>query len=667
MKNYNLSGNLHKAIERAINVAGDFSSEELCTFHLGLAILMNDECCIQKEYLESGWHIDYKGMLYETLNQEEQYKLITGNEFPIRNDLEENSQEESQTDQKVDDDGADNTIVTETVYLVNESDYIDSIINYNNIEYSENLQLAFEEAYERCNSNGQPYIDEENMLFVLLSMENTSFYKLIQRYEFDISELKNILLMNANIYETSESKRLKIPAMLENCCEIMNDNYTKGDKCTILGRDKEIQSVWNIFSKKTKRNAILIGNAGVGKTAIVEAITMQIVNDECPEEFRGYNVISLNLTTMVAGTKYRGEFELKVQQLIKFLKATSNVIVFIDEIHQILGVGSAENSGPDLSGSLKPILARDDVVFIGSTTTLEYGRYFAVDPAFKRRFEKIEIKEPKLKDVKEMIKLKVDSLSKYHKVSITEDVLDYIIITAKAMNFSGNNPDITLDLVDRSFAIAKINKRKSLKRSDVVQVFKSNYETFKNMRKKDKLSTAYHEAGHALVRLLSKHDTREDLKIVSIIPTADYLGATISEPNGKFSPITKKAVLENASMALAGRVAQEFVNKNWDFGANADLSDATSIIRKMIIEMGMDENIYTNISLYDYNSSGHNMSPAAVDRVNDRIKEVMQIVYNTTKELLTKNKDKLDIIANLLMERGIISVQEIEEAFKKIK
>lgn len=667
MKNYNLSGNLHEAIERAIDVARDFSSEKLCTFHLGLAILMNDECCLQKEYLESGWHIEYKGMLYETLNQEEQYKLITGNEFPIRNDLEKNSQEESQTDQKVDDDGTDNTIVTETVYLVNESDYIDSIINYNNIEYSENLQLAFEEAYKRCNSNGQPYIDEENMIFILLSMENTSFYKLIKKYEFDISELKNILLMNANIYETSEIQRLKIPAMLENCCEIMNDNYTKGDKCTILGRDKEIQSVWNIFSKKTKRNAILIGNAGVGKTAIVEAITMQIVNDECPEEFREYNVISLDLTTMVAGTKYRGEFELKVQQLIKFLKATSNVIVFIDEIHQILGAGSAENCGPDLSGSLKPILARDDVVFIGSTTTLEYGRYFAVDPAFKRRFEKIEIKEPKLKDVKEMIKLKVDSLSKYHKVSITEDVLDYIIITAKAMNFSGNNPDITLDLVDRSFAIAKINKRKSLKRSDVVQVFKSNYETFKNMRKKDKLSTAYHEAGHALVKLLSKYDTREDLKIVSIIPTADYLGVTISEPNGKFSPITKEAVLENASMALAGRVAQEFVNKNWDFGANSDLSEATSVIRKMIIEMGMDENIYTNINLYDYNSSGHNMSPAAVDRVNDRIKEEMHIVYNTTKEFLTKNKDKLDIIANLLMERGIISVQEIEEAFKEIK
>lgn len=667
-KMYNMSGKLSQAIERAIYLAGDFRSDELCTVHMGLSILMDRSCCLQRLKLESGCKIYCEKIVYETTINNEIFEYVTGKEYPFSNakQNEAMSQDEVEEEQMDSDEleKSDAQAQNQFIYVVDKSAFIQNI-KYENIPYSSNLENAFEDAYQRCLSNGQDFIDEENLLYSVLTLEDCSFMRLLEKFEFDTSELVNMLAMNATIYKFNQKNIVCIPESLKSCCEILNDQYSKGEKCQILGRDKEISQVWNIFSKKTKRNAILVGDAGVGKTAIVEAITIQIVNGKCPREFKNYKVVSLNLTGMVAGTKYRGEFELKIQQLIQFLKTTSNIIVFIDEIHQILGAGSAENRGPDLSGSLKPILARDDVVFIGSTTNIEYERYFAVDPAFKRRFEKISVKEPKLSEVKDMVALRVKSITDYHKVSMDDDVLNYAIITAKAMNYYGNNPDLTIDLVDRASAMAKLARRKVVKRVDVDKVFKTNYDMFKSMKRKDKLSTAYHEAGHALYKLMSKYNLRDDLKIVSIIPTSDYRGVTISEPNDCFAPVTRKAVMEKASMSLAGRVSQEFVSKDWDFGASSDLENATSIIRSMIIEMGMDNDIYTNISLYDYNSNGHNMSPAAVDKVNDRISDIMKKVYDDTKKFLTKNKDKLDIIVNLLMKKGIISVQEITEAFER--
>ena len=665
---YNLSGKLSLALERAIYVSEDFLSTELCSFHLGLSLLMDEECCIQLQYKEEGYMVDVSGMLYQTLNSDEQFTKITGKEFPKK---ETQNVEEKKSDNKINEENeTENTEENEenkqVIYVIANQNYnIDDLVSYQNIKYSANLEKAFQDAYRRCISNGISVIDEENLLYSLLELEDSSFVKLLKLYEFDVEEMKNILSINSNIFELRENKSIKIPKVLESCCDVLNANYTKGEKCPILGRDTEISSMWNIFSKKTKRNAMLVGDPGVGKTAIVEAVTMQIVNEECPKDFIGYNVICLNLTGMVAGTKYRGEFEVKVQQLIKFLKNTSNVIIFIDEIHQIFGAGASEGSGPDLSGSLKPILARDDVVFIGSTTSYEYEKYFSNDPAFKRRFEVVEIKEPKLKDVKKMVSLKVRSLSSHHNIMIDDDCLDYIIISAKAMNSSGNNPDITIDLVDRAMAIAKNSKRKVLTRKDVDKVYKQNYDMFKKIPKKEKKSTAYHEAGHTLMNLLSKYNKNTDVKIVSIIPTSEYMGVTIHEANDNFSHVTLKAVREEAGADLAGRIAQEFVSDEWDFGAHIDLVNATSIVRKMIVEMGMDKSIYTNISLYDYNSKGHNMSPEAVDRVNDRIKEVIDEVYQETKDKLIKHKDKLDIIANLLMKKGIISIDEIMQAFKE--
>ncbi len=670
---FNYSFELQQAIERAIYIAEDISSnDELATYQVLLSILMNEDCTLQRIFLETGTLVDYYTMLNDLNTNKEIFEKISKEKFVNKDydtDAEDSKDEEvseNSKDEEIAENSKEDKKNNQSIYIFfNPSEYDNVSDSYGNIKYSSNLQAAFEDAFSRCQSNGRQYIDVDNLLFSIFNIEDCSANRLLIEYNFDINELKNILLSNSDIYTIANGNEIVIPPILESCCEILNNNYQSGEVCDILCRDKEISTVWNIFSKKNKRNAILVGEAGVGKTAIIEAITMQIVNGTCPKEFKKYNVISLNLNGMVAGTKYRGEFETKVDNLIKFLKNNKNIILFVDEIHQILGAGAAENSGPDLSGSLKPILARNDVVFVGATTEYEYKKYFEQDPAFKRRFEKVIICEPNLKDVKKMIELKVKNLSLYHNIQISDDVIDYAIITAKAMNYYGKNPDLTIDLIDRAMALGKIKGVKQLTKKDVVRVYQENYDTFKRISKKDRLSTAYHEAGHALLKMLARYNRREDLKIVSIIPTEAYLGVTISEPNKRFTPITRNAVLEEASMCIAGRVSQEFVDKNWDFGASQDLVQATGIIRDMIVEKGMDNNIYTNISLYDYNSNTHAMSPQAVDKVNERIEEIMKDVYNKTKQILLKNKDKLDIIVGLLMEKGIISMQEIKEALKK--
>lgn len=663
MSSFNIAGRLYEALEKAQYITDDLKLSELKTFAVVMAILMDEECPIVIQLLESGCELDTSSMIYAISGNPELYEKITGMKYSMPESIVDTEEKEQVEQEETKPSSAGDIAQINNYYYILGSFPQEELL-YENIPFSENLTKAFEDAFTRCKSSGKEYIDAENLLYSILSNQENSACSMLNEFKFDVVEWKEILLYNSEIFEKKEAKDINIPKPLQNSCTILNNHYKKGDENIILKREKEIFNVWNVFSKKTKRNCILVGDAGVGKTAIVEAITLQIVNEKCPKEFRGFKVISLDLTSMVAGTKYRGEFEIKVQSLIKFIEKTPNLIVFVDEIHQIMGTGAAEGSGPDLSGALKPILARDDVIFIGATTTMEYEKFFSRDPALKRRFEKVEVKEPKLDEVKAMISAKISNISTHHGVQIDEEVLDYIIITAKAMNYHGNNPDLTVDLVDRSMAVAKMKGHRRLKKSHVDKVYASNYERYKKISHKDKLSTAYHEAGHALMRMLAKADVRENVKIVSIVPSDDYLGVTISEENNSCRPITRQAVLESAGISLAGRVAQEFVTKDWDFGASSDLVSATEIIRRMIIEMGMDESIYTNISLYSYNS-GHTMSDEALDKVNERIKETMDRVYTNTKNTLIANKQALSCLADMLMKKGIISIKEIELCFKE--
>ena len=449
---------------------------------------------------------------------------------------------------------------------------------------------------------------------------------------------------------------------------MLNSKYSEDVVCDILGRDEEINNFWVIASRKTKKNSILTGPAGCGKTAIVEAITMQIVNKTAPKQFLDYTVISLNLTSMIAGTSYRGQFEEKAKSLIDFLEKKDKVILFIDEIHQVMGAGAtSSNEGFSLAGILKPILARDDAIVIGATTTDEYEQFISKDSAFKRRFERIKVKEPKISELKPMIKKKVENLSKYHKISISDELLDYIIIQAYCFNPDTANPDKTISLCDSAMALAKTKGKRVLAKIHVNEVNSLALKHYKELPEDYKLATAYHEAGHyVMARILPKLKYKSTV-VLSIIPTDDYEGVHSFEVDeSKLNAFDFQYFKENMISLMAGRVSEEYFMHTINSGARNDLAKITDMVREMILVSGMDpEDEFFNLSLLgEYEDDTTFITEDTKEYVLDATKKYVENIYRETKKLVEENKAIISRIAKSLMRRGMLDNIQLDKLFK---
>ncbi len=196
-----------------------------------------------------------------------------------------------------------------------------------------------------------------------------------------------------------------------------------GEIDPVIGREKEIKRVIQILSRRTKNNPVLIGEPGVGKTAVAEGLALEIANGNVPEILRDKKVVSLDLTGMIAGAKYRGDFEERIKSAIDEVKKSKDTILFIDELHTIVGAGSAEGSA-DAANILKPSLARGDFQVIGATTINEYRKYIEKDAALERRFQPVKVGEPTKEQAVEILKGLRDSYEAHHKVRITNEAIE---------------------------------------------------------------------------------------------------------------------------------------------------------------------------------------------------------------------------------------------------
>lgn len=241
----------------------------------------------------------------------------------------------------------------------------------------------------------------------------------------------------------------------------MVEKAKNGDLDPVIGREKEVKRVMEILCRRTKNNPILIGEAGVGKTAIVEELSRLIATDNVPNNLLNKRIISLDMATMVSGTKYRGEFEERMKKVINELENNPDIIIFIDEIHTLVGAGGAEGA-IDASNILKPALARGKIRCIGATTTDEYKKFIEKDSALERRFQKVNILEPSIEETKNiLVKLK-PIYEKFHNVIISFDMIDKIIEYSEKYIFDRNRPDKEIDILDEVCSRTSIKENKNI-------------------------------------------------------------------------------------------------------------------------------------------------------------------------------------------------------------
>jgi len=224
----------------------------------------------------------------------------------------------------------------------------------------------------------------------------------------------------------------------------------------VINRDDEIRSLIRILSRKTKNNPVLVGEPGVGKTAIVEGLARKIVENEVPEDLKGKDIIELDMASMIAGTQFRGQFEERIKAVLKKVEASNgNIILFIDEIHMIVGAGSTNEGSMDAANILKPMMARGQLHLIGATTLNEYREKIEKDPALERRMQKVMIEEPSIDDTITILRGIKERYETYHEVKIEDEAL------VAAANLSARYisdrflPDKAIDLIDEAAANIK--------------------------------------------------------------------------------------------------------------------------------------------------------------------------------------------------------------------
>lgn len=248
----------------------------------------------------------------------------------------------------------------------------------------------------------------------------------------------------------------------------LNEKY-KSDQYLFEDYDNKIPELIKALLRKEKSNPLLLGKPGVGKTAIIEGLVKKIIINDVPEKLKNKTIYEINLSALLAGTNFRGDFEKRFQNIIEFVKVNENIILFIDEIHCLKGLGSASKGDMDLANMLKPYLSSGEISCIGATTYEEYKNSIGSDKALNRRFEVININEPNKEITKKLLKSKKSIYEDYHKVSVSEDLIDLMIELTDRFITKGNFPDKAFDILDLSCASAELNALKIVDEKLIVE------------------------------------------------------------------------------------------------------------------------------------------------------------------------------------------------------
>ena len=313
---------------------------------------------------------------------------------------------------------------------------------------------------------GSGYVGTEHLLVALLSDRDSYAIRCLSALNVSPRTVLNHMSAGPEDGEQDAYGAPGMPGMPQNeggeskGLDSFSRDLTKaaknGEIDPVIGREEEIQRIIQILSRRTKNNPCLIGEPGVGKTAVAEGLALKIANGEVPEHLRDKRVVALDLTGMVAGTKYRGDFEERIKNAIEEVKKSKNIILFIDELHTIIGAGAAEGSA-DAANILKPSLARGDFQVIGATTLEEYRKYIEKDAALERRFQPVKVGEPSEEDAVKILRGLRDRYEAHHKVKISDEAIDAAVKLSSRYIADRYLPDKAIDLIDEAASKVRLS------------------------------------------------------------------------------------------------------------------------------------------------------------------------------------------------------------------
>ena len=334
---------------------------------------------------------------------------------------------------------------------------------------SEAAKLTLKMSWEIAQEYAQDTCGTEHILYSILSQKNASATVLMKnmnvRTDDVLSELEQLL--NKQSYDSADGatgttkRRRKVKkTLLDQYSSDLTAQAKNGKLDPVVGRDMQIRRLVTILNRRTKNNPVLIGEPGVGKTAIVEGVATRIAVDDVPDALLDKRIVMLDLAAMIAGTKYRGEFEDRLKKVMKELEADDRTIVFIDEVHQLVGAGSAEGS-MDAGNILKPALARGKIQMIGATTTNEYTKHIEKDAALERRLQPIMVPETTEQETLAILRGLKKHYEEFHAVNISDEVLiDTVHLSARYIQ-DRFMPDKAIDLLDETAAHLRVDKGKT--------------------------------------------------------------------------------------------------------------------------------------------------------------------------------------------------------------
>ena len=484
---------------------------------------------------------------------------------------------------------SDNNVIVDEISELLRSNNISTTIQGGKkmrLPFNADLKKCFMSLDEESEKLGDDYIGLEHVVLSILKFKKLEATKLLSNYnityetfkiilksmrnEFDEKELpKNLLGDEPNDMfgddldkskKTNKKGKLGKTPVLDNFCTDISKSAEEGKIDPIIGREKEIKRVSQILSRRKKNNPVIVGEAGVGKTAIIEGLAQLIAGGNAPRMLLDKRIYSLELASIVAGTKYRGQFEERMKAIMDELKANPDVILFIDELHTIVGAGNASGS-LDASNIFKPALARGEIQIIGATTLDEFRENVEKDAALTRRFQQVLVEEPTIDETIQMLKNIKSKYEDHHKVVYTDEAIEECVklsnryITDRAM------PDKAIDVLDEAGAVTNIDveapenikeleKLKSdiqLKKLEVVQ--KQNYEEAAKLRDEErKIETDLSSAKEDWLYSLDKKRTVVDVNLISSV-----IASMTGIPVTKISTQENKRLL-NMEKELMGKV-----------------------------------------------------------------------------------------------------------------